>query len=176
LYDPADSLFFRDSRYFHQKEPNGRKMFWSRGNGWVMGGMVRVLDNMPEDFAHRGRMIALFRQMAARIAGLQLPDGCWRTSLLDPQRYPGKETSGTAFYCYALAWGVNHGILERRRYLPVVRAAWAALVNAVQADGKLGFVQQIGDQPGATDANTTEAYAVGGFLLAGSEVMAIEGR
>jgi unsaturated rhamnogalacturonyl hydrolase len=171
LYDPADSLFFRDSRYFHQQEPNGQKMFWSRGNGWVMAGMVRLLDRMPQDFAHRGRMIALYRQMAARIAGLQQSDGGWRTSLLDQGRYPNKETSGTAFYCFALAWGVHHGILDRKSYWPVVLRAWEALKNAVQPDGRLGFVQQIGDQPGAADANSTEAYAVGGFLLAGSEML-----
>ncbi|HEY4337458.1 MAG TPA: glycoside hydrolase family 88 protein, partial [Puia sp.] len=115
-------------------------------------------------------------QMAARIAGLQQPDGGWRTSLLDPGRYPNKETSGTAFYCFALAWGVHHGVLDRGRYWPVVRKAWAALAEAVQPDGRLGFVQQIGDQPGAADASSTEAYGVGGFLLAGAEILAVEGR
>jgi unsaturated rhamnogalacturonyl hydrolase len=171
LYDPADSLFFRDSRFFDKKEANGRKVFWSRGNGWVLAGLARLLAQTPKGFAGRDRLVATFRQMAARIAGLQQPDGGWRTSLLDPGRYPGKETSGTAFYCFALAWGVHHGVLERERYRPVVRAAWKALVSAVQADGRLGYVQQIGDQPGTTDANSTEAYGIGGFLLAGAEIL-----
>jgi len=174
LYSPADSLFFRDSRYFQQREPNGRKMFWSRGNGWVLAGLARTLEAMPADFRGRQRLVGLFQQMAARIAGLQQPDGGWRTSLLDPGRYPNKETSGTAFYCFALAWGVHHGVLNRERYWPVVRKSWAALVSAIQPDGKLGFVQQIGDQPGAADANSTEAYGVGGFLLAGAEILAVE--
>ncbi|HXB09819.1 MAG TPA: glycoside hydrolase family 88 protein [Puia sp.] len=176
LFDTTESLFFRDSRYFHQTEPNGQKMFWSRGNGWVMAGLARFLDHAPADFADREKLIGLFRTMAARIAGLQQPDGTWRTSLLDPVRYPNKETSGTAFFCYALAWGVHHGILDRKSYWPVVLRAWEALESAVQPNGKLGFVQQIGDQPGAADANSTEAYGVGGFLLAGSEVLAIERR
>jgi rhamnogalacturonyl hydrolase YesR len=190
LYSPEDSLFFRDSRYFGQREPNGRKMFWSRGNGWVLAGLARLLEAMPGDYGARERLVeatpadlrgrerlvALFRQMSARIAGLQQPDGGWRTSLLDPGRYPNKETSGTAFYCFALAWGVHHGILDRARYWPVVQRAWRALVAAVQADGRLGYVQQIGDQPGAADAGSTEAYGVGGFLLAGAEILAVEGR
>jgi unsaturated rhamnogalacturonyl hydrolase len=175
LYSPADSLFFRDSRYFQQREPNGRKMFWSRGNGWVLAGLVRVLDVMPADYPGRGRFLALFRQMAARIRELQQPDGSWRTSLLDPSRYPNPEMSGTAFYCYALAWGVNHGVLNSVTYRPAVSAAWTALKRAVQPDGRLGFVQQIGDQPGSADANSTEAYGVGGFLLAGSQIFALEG-
>jgi rhamnogalacturonyl hydrolase YesR len=206
LYSPADSLFFRDSRYFGQREPNGRKMFWSRGNGWVLAGLARLLDAMPADDGGRERrdtspaddgrpeperlgakqaddggrgrkrLLALYRQMAARIAGLQQPDGGWRTSLLDPERYPNKETSGTAFYCFALAWGVHHGILDRGRYWPAVQRAWTALVAAVQPDGRLGYVQQIGDQPGAADAASTEAYGVGGFLLAGAEILAAERR
>lgn len=172
LYSPADSLFFRDSRYFQQREPNGRKMFWSRGNGWVLAGLVRVLAAMPKDYQGRERFLGLYRQMAARIRELQQADGGWRTSLLDPERYPNKETSGTAFYCYGLAWGVHHGVLDAS-YRPAVMAAWKALRDAVQPDGRLGFVQQIGDQPGAADPNSMEAYGVGGFLLAGSEVLAL---
>ena len=121
-------------------------------------------------------MIRIYRQMAARISTLQQPDGSWRTSLLDPVHYPALETSGTAFYCYALAWGVNHGVLDRKSYLPVVRRAWEALKNAVQLDGMLGFVQAIGEAPGTTSENSTEAYGTGGFLLAGSEMLTIEQR
>src|SRR5262249_44474645 len=109
----------------------------------------------------------------ARIRELQQADGSWRTSLLDAGRYPNKETSGTAFYCYALAWGVHHGVLDDG-YRPAVMAAWKALKEAGQPDGRLRFLQQIGDQPGSADANSTEAYGIGGFLLAGSEVLALE--
>lgn len=175
LYDPASSLFYRDGRFFDKKESNGQKVFWSRGNGWVLAGLARILAQMPAGFTGRDRLVTVFRQMAARIAGLQQPDGGWRTSLLDPGQYPAKETSGTAFYCFALAWGVHHGILDPERYRPVVRAAWRSLVNTVQSDGRLGWVQQIGDQPGTADANSTEAYGVGGFLLAGAEIFEMGG-
>jgi rhamnogalacturonyl hydrolase YesR len=114
--------------------------------------------------------------MATRLIALQQPDGTWRTSLLDPDQYPGKETSGTGLYCYALAWGVNHGLLSRKAGLPAIRRAWDALRAAVQPDGKLGFVQAIGDQPGSSNENSTEAYGTGAFLLAGSEILAIENR
>ena len=174
LYDPVERLFFRDSRYFHKQEANGQKMFWSRGNGWVMAGLVRMLAKMPERYPGRSKMIRIYTQMAARISTLQQPDGSWRTSLLDPAHYPALETSGTAFYCYALAWGINHGVLDRNSYLPVVRKAWAVLKNAVHPDGMLGFVQAIGEEPGATSESSTEAYGTGGFLLAGSEMLAIE--
>lgn len=174
LFDKDEALYYRDSRYFDKRETNGAKMFWSRGNGWVMGGLVRMLSNMPENYPDRKRFIQLYRSMAKKIADLQQPDGTWHTSLLDPASYPVEETSGTGLYCYALAWGIHHKILAERRFLPVVMKSWTALVNAVQPDGRLGYVQKIGAQPGDADAQSTEAYGVGALLLAGSEVMYLE--
>jgi rhamnogalacturonyl hydrolase YesR len=171
LYDSTEHLYTRDSRYFNFKEPNGKKMFWSRGNGWVLAGLVRMLDNMPVDYPDRPRFIDLYKNMSEKIASLQTVDGSWHVSLLDPASYPAKETSGTAFYCYALAYGVNQGLLSYEKYDPVIEKAWVALVSSVHSDGKLGNVQQIGDKPESVDDNSTEVYGVGGFLLAGSEMI-----
>ncbi len=170
LYDKDEHLYFRDSRYFDQREPNGKKVFWSRGNGWVLAGLARVLQDMPEDYADRPRYLALYKQMAAKVASLQGEDGYWRASLLDPVSLPNPETSGTGFFTYALAWGVNRGLLDRAAFEPVVRRGWAAMVGAMHGDGMLGWVQRIGDKPGATSRETTEVYGVGALLLAGSEV------
>jgi unsaturated rhamnogalacturonyl hydrolase len=169
LFDKNENLYYRDSRFFTQREANGKKVFWSRGNGWVMGGLVRVLDNMPADYPDRKKFIYLYTKMAAKIASLQDPDGTWHAALLDPESYPVKEASGTGFYCYALAYGINHGLLSDK-YRPVVEKAWKALEGCVQPDGKLGYVQQIGEKPEKVTADDTEVYGVGAFLLAGSEV------
>jgi rhamnogalacturonyl hydrolase YesR len=171
LYDPEEHLYFRDGSFLHKKEKNGKKVFWSRGNGWVMGGLVRVIQNMPKDYYDRGRWIKLYQDMAAKIATLQQPDGTWHASLLDPEAYPSKETSGTTFYCYALAWGINHGLLQEKRYAPVVWKAWKALLGCLHPNGKLGYVQYIAGSPGKVSYDDTEVYAVGAFLLAGSEVI-----
>jgi rhamnogalacturonyl hydrolase YesR len=164
LYDKNEHLYYRDSRFF------GKKIFWSRGNGWVIAGLARVLMEMPSDYPDRPRYLALFREMASRVIALQSSDGYWRSNLLDPDSLPLPETSGTAFYVYALAWGVNEGLLDRTAYEPSIRRGWSALVRAVHPNGMLGFVQRIGDQPGETSASGTEIYGVGAFLLAGSEV------
>jgi rhamnogalacturonyl hydrolase YesR len=170
LYDGEEHLFFRDSTYFKKTEANGKKVFWSRGNGWVMGGLVRVLQYLPTNHPDRPRFEQLFKNMAAKILTCQQPDGLWRSSLLDPGNYPLKETSGSGFYTYALAWGVNQGLLDRAIFEPAVRKAWAALVDCVDADGKLTHVQPIGADPKSFAENATECYGVGAFLLAGSEV------
>jgi rhamnogalacturonyl hydrolase YesR len=175
MYDTQERLFYRDSRFFDQREPNGQKVFWSRGNGWVLAGLARVLQYLPPDYGGRKRYVALFQDMAARIAQLQGPDGYWRASLLDPASRPLPETSGTGFFTYALAWGINEGLLGRE-YEPTVRRGWSALVRAVQPNGKLGYVQQVGDRPGNTSPEQTEIYGNGAFLLAGSEVLRLAKR
>ena len=170
LYDPREHLYYRDSRFF------GTGTFWSRGNGWVLAGLARVLQYVPADYAERPRYVALFREMAPRIASLQQKDGYWRSNLLQPEALPLPETSGTAFYVYALAWGVNEGLLDRAQYEPVIRNGWAALVRAVHPNGMLGWVQRIGDQPGDTSADGTEIYGAGALLLAGSEIYRLAGN
>jgi unsaturated rhamnogalacturonyl hydrolase len=171
LYDREEHLFYRDSRFFEQRERNGRKVFWSRGNGWVLAGLALMLQDMPEHYPDRPRYVTLFKEMAQAVAALQSPDGYWRASMLAPDSRPNPETSGTGFFIYGLAWGINQGILSRETYEPTVRRGWEALVKAVRADGMLGWVQPVGFEPGATTADTTEVYGTGALLLAGSEIL-----
>ncbi len=171
LYDAKEHLYYRDSRYFEKREANGAKVFWSRGNGWVMAGLARVLAHMPEDRPLRARYEEQFREMAARILSLQQPDGSWHASLLDPASYPNPEMSGTGFFCFALAWGCNAGLLPRESYLPGVHRAWRALCRAVDANGRLGWVQPIGADPRRVRPFDTEIYGAGALLLAGRELL-----
>jgi rhamnogalacturonyl hydrolase YesR len=173
LYDPAEHLYFRDSRYFTQRQGNGEKIFWARGNGWVMGALAKVLDVMPKDYPSRGKYIAQYREMADRIASIQGKDGLWRSGLLDPGAYDLPEVSGSAFFTYSLAWGINHGILDRARFEPVVERAWAGMIAHIYADGRLGSIQPIDGQPGKFKPSASYVYGVGGFLMAASEVDAL---
>ena len=170
LYDKDEHLFYRDSTCFDKREANGKKIFWSRGNGWVMAGLVRTLQYLPMNHPDRTRFEALFKEMAEKILTLQQPDGLWRSSLLDPDSFPAKETSGSGFFIYALAWGVNQGLLDRTKFEPAVRKAWSALVGCVDTDGKLTHVQPVGSDPKKFAEDSTAPYGVGAFLLAGSEV------
>jgi rhamnogalacturonyl hydrolase YesR len=170
LYDKDEHLYFRDSRYFAQREANGKKIFWSRGNGWVMGGIARILEMMPANYPSRARYETQFKEMAEKIASLQQPDGLWHASLLDPDSYPLKETSGSGFYVFALAWGINHGLLDRAKYEPAVRRGWFALEGCVTPDGRLGYVQQVGADPKSFKPEDYEVYGAGAFLLAGKEM------
>ena len=170
LYDPEEHLYFRDASYLHKTETNGKKIFWSRGNGWVMAGLARVLEVMPEDYPARQKYVDQYRQMAEKVVSLQGSDGLWRPGLLDADAYPLPEVSGSAFFVYSLAWGIDHGLLDRGKYLPVVQKGWAGLVSHIYEDGRLGCIQPIGAAPGAFRPSSSYVYGVGAFLLAGSEM------
>lgn len=181
LYNKEEHLFARDASYLlnrqgeGKREKNGKLVFWSRGNGWVMGGLVRLLEELPAGYPNRNFYLAIYREMAEKIISLQQADGLWRASLLDPAAYPGGEGSGSGFYCYALAWGVNKGILNKKKYLPAVRKAWQGLNTLVSEEGRVGWVQPIGADPQKNfSAESWEVYGAGAFLLAGSEVIKLK--
>ncbi len=146
-------------------------MFWSRGNGWVLGGIVRILEYLPENDPRRPQYVELFKTMAAVIARCQGADGLWRPNLGDVAEFDVPETSGTGFFCYGLAWGINHGLVDRATYEPVVQKAWGGLVKCVRADGKVQWGQLVGDRPARVKQEHTHEYVAGTFLLAGSEVL-----
>ncbi|MGI9392585.1 MAG: glycoside hydrolase family 88/105 protein [Parvibaculales bacterium] len=176
LYDKSEGLYYRDSRYFNEREPNGRKVFWSRGNGWVFGGIARILEHLPADHPSRAAYVQIFQQMAKSLAKVQQRDGFWRASLLDPNKYTNPETSGTGFFVFGFAWGINNGVLDRDEYMKTVQKGWSALVSAVHKNGKLGWVQPIGKDPKSANADGSELYGPGSFLLAGAELYRLTSR
>ncbi|HTZ56755.1 MAG TPA: glycoside hydrolase family 88 protein [Acidobacteriaceae bacterium] len=170
LYSPANHLYFRDASYLDKHQANGKSIFWSRGNGWVFAALARVLQEMPADYPSRPRYVAQFKEMAEELATLQGADGLWRPGLLDPAAYPLPEVSGSAFFTFGFAWGINHGVLERAKYQPIVEKAWSGLLSHIYQDGRLGCIQPIGAAPGDYQAATSYVFGTGAFLLAGSEV------
>lgn len=178
LFNKEEHLFARDLNYVikadgsGRREANGERIFWGRGNGWVMGGLVRILKELPANYPGRPFYVNLFKEMAARLLSLQQPDGLWRASLLDPASYPGGEVSGSGFFCYAMAWGINNKLLDKKIYFPAVEKAWVSLAACVNEEGRIGWVQPIGGDPRRNfSADSWEVYGTGAFLLAASEVI-----
>jgi rhamnogalacturonyl hydrolase YesR len=171
LYDPQRHLYYRDVTWLHRTNPRGEPVFWSRGNGWVMGGLVRTLEFLPGNDRDRSRYEAQLKEMAAAVAALQDgKSGLWHADLMDAQDYPQPEVSGSALIAFGLAWGVNHGLLDRTTYLPVIARAWKGLVAQIYADGRLGNIQQTGAAPAHYLPSSSYTYGVGGFLLAAEQV------
>jgi len=178
FYNPKDNLWWRDKDFLPPyKEPNGQDCYWSRGNGWIVAALVRVLEILPNDDIHRDEYKKTYLEMMKALLSLQRKDGFWNASLHDQNNFGGKEVSGTSLFVYGMAWGVNNGLLSAKKYTPVIGKAWNAIVkDAVQPNGGLGFVQGTGKQPSDGQPVTYDSkpdfedYGLGCFLLAGSEV------
>lgn len=176
LYNTNEHLWYRDESFDPPYyTPGGEDSYWSRGNGWVIAAHVRVLQQLPVDHPNRAEYIETFQQMAAALLPRQREDGFWNVSLDDPADFGGPETSGTSFFTYSLAWGINNGLLDSLTYAPAVIKAWNGLTNiAVQPTGFLGYVQGVGTNPSSSQpvtVGTTADFGVGAFLLAGTEVL-----
>ena len=171
LFDKDAGLYYRDASYIGKRTANGGKILWSRGNGWVFAGIAHVLDYLPQDDPQRPRYVELMKTMAAALAKVQGRDGLWRPNLGDPAELPMPESSGTGFFCFGLAWGINHGVLDRATYLPIAKKAWAGLCRSVSPEGKILWGQQVDAAPHAVKQESTHEYVTGTFLLAGSEML-----
>lgn len=170
LLDEEDDLYYRDPGYIGSKTENDEKILWSRGSGWVFGAFPRLLRYLPKEDPYYDKYVDLYQRMAMSLAARQLDDGYWRANLADPLHYTMPETSGTAFFIAGLAWGVREGLLDQETYLPVVIRGWKALVDAVQPNGKLGWVQPVGAAPAASSYYLTHEYATGLFLSSAGQV------
>jgi len=175
MYDREAKLYYRDAKYVYpkHKSSNNGKDFWARGDGWVFAGLAKVLQDLPKNDPFRKKYVKIYMDMASAIKHSQQKEGYWTRSMLDPQHAPGPETSGTAFFTYGLLWGINNGILKEKKFFPAAKSGWNYLSQiAFQNDGRVGFVQPIGEKaiPGQiVDANSTANFGVGAFLLAGCE-------
>ncbi len=172
LYSNADSLYYRDDRYFETRSERGTKVFWGRGNGWVIAGLARILTLLPQDYPNRKKFEKQYSEMAHKLLSVQGEDGLWRVSLLDPEFINIGESSGSAFAIFALAWGVNNGLIDIK-FKPKIEKAWLALCGNVNEEGRLGNVQQVAGDPYPFQEDQWQVYATGAILLAGREMISL---
>lgn len=177
LRDPQTGLFFRDHRYIPDgkggelREENGEHVFWSRGQGWVLAAIPRLMAHWPHGDARAKKYIDLFVELANTIMPYQQEDGFWRTSLLNPKAFPAPESSATALFCYGLAWGVDQGLLDKAKTLPVIEKAWIALESCIHENGMMGWVQLPAFNPRDVEFDHNIDYGAGVFLLAGTQML-----
>ncbi len=177
LFNEADGLWWRDADFVPPyKEKDGNQCYWSRGNGWVLAALVRVIDQMkPKGKAYK-ELKKDFIMMCDALAKCQREDGFWNVSLASPATFGGKETSGTALFLYGISWGLRKGYLKEKTFRPVADKAWKAMATeALHKDGFLGYVQGTGKEPKDGQPVTYnkvpdfEDFGLGCFLLGAVE-------
>ena len=178
LYDDEDNLFYRDFRFRQEatllkKTGNSekyKKTIWSRGNGWAIAGIVRILKYLPKDHPSYEKYVMVFKNLAKSLKDCQSEEGFWYPNLADPNDVHLKETSGTSFFIYGLAYGVNNGILDKDEFTPVIKKGWKSVCDEISDEGKVQWGQRVGDRPVNLSKDDSHEYVSGTFLLAASEV------
>ncbi len=110
-------------------------VFWGRGNGWVAAAMIEVLRSLPADHPLRATILARFDLMMRTLLRYQSDNGMWRQVVDYP--YAWAESSATAMFAYAMAAGINEGLLPADDFLVPVHDAWRALQAHVDRDANL---------------------------------------
>jgi len=110
-------------------------IYWGRGNGWYAAGMAQLLTSLPADNPDRPHILRSYRLMMESLIDYQDASGMWKQILNEPSSW--NESSGTAMICYAMATGVKYQWLEQKRYTPMFRKAWLALVDQMNPNGDL---------------------------------------
>lgn len=165
IYDVKNSLWWRDSRWV------GTTTHWSRGNGWIVLSLTNTIAALPATDPHRAHYIGLLQAMFAKLRTVQQPGGYWTAGPDRPADFPAPESTGTSFFTYGMAKGIQAGYLDAATYLPVVQKAWGWLhTTALRSNGVVGYVQGPSSQPSQhqpISPTATTNYGVGAFLLAG---------
>jgi unsaturated rhamnogalacturonyl hydrolase len=172
LFNMQYNLWWRDGTVLNAKTSNGSPVFWSGCNAWAIAGLARVLQDLPSDYKDRAYFVQQFKDVcdAIRKAPALGSDGLWRTSLLDYNQYPEKESIASAFFGFAFAWGVNNGLLDRTTYEPYIRKTWSALVANIGSNGMLQWCQTVASGPGDVGQNFSAAEGEGAFCLMAEEL------
>lgn len=123
---------------------------WGRGNGWSAVGMAEVLKTLPKSDKLYPELLHFYIKMMDALVENQDMNGMWHQLVDKQDSWP--ETSCTAMFGYALAVGVNKGILSNEKYKIAVQNAWRGLSRYINPDGTVREVCV------GTGQNTDEAY------------------
>jgi unsaturated rhamnogalacturonyl hydrolase len=134
LFDEDDGLFHH---FWIERRKRRNGVFWGRGQGWAMLGIVHVLEHLPHDDPAWPILLSVFQRHSGALAAAQDPSGHWHTVITDSSSYT--ESSIAAFVVDGLSRGLHQGWLDPS-YRAVIERAVAALLPQVAGDGKLDGV------------------------------------
>ncbi|CAN5483748.1 rhamnogalacturonyl hydrolase YesR [soil metagenome] len=141
LFSQIDLLFDEEVSLFHHfwieriRQPN--RVFWGRGNGWALLGLVHTLGYLQKGGGNYPRILETLRRLAEAMARLQDSSGHWHTVLDDPGSY--LETSIAAFVVDGFSVALRHGWIEPS-HQAVVDRALEAVLKSMHPDGLLDGV------------------------------------
>ena len=186
FFDCEDGLWYRDGKYIWgngnpaSTSPNGKKVYWSRGNTWVYVSLAQRLEYMDKNDKAYQTYLNDYLMMSNGLLKAQRPDGTWGANLGDIKDNEGKEMTGTGGFLYGLCLGIEYGLLDYDTYFPIVDKCYRTIVrDCIYPSGLLGYCQPVGEGPWgypggeANHTTSTNAFGVGLVLMGLSRFMRI---
>lgn len=175
LYDKSSCLYAHC--YYSGVGPG--PAFWSRANGWSIMAQTELLAYLPKNHPAHSILLKIYKQQIAGFAKYQAASGLWHQLLDKEDSY--LETSSSAMFAYAIAFGINNGWLDEV-YTDLAISAWNGIKTMVTPEGKvLNICQGTGTSTSLKfyyDRLTpiNDIHGLGPVLLAGIEVMKLKKR
>lgn len=134
LQDPQDKLFYHCYWTRQQHTYPKKKIYWGRGNGWVIAGLPLAIEHFPADSQERLEAIRILRETSDALLPYQRADGFYETVF----NRPGKtyiESSATALIASGWMQGVAEGYLDDKYLEPGCKAFRAVVESLEMKDG-----------------------------------------
>jgi unsaturated rhamnogalacturonyl hydrolase len=121
LQDKDDKLWYHSYWIRLKSHYPVSKLYWGRGNGWVMCALPMILDHIGPDHPEHQKIRGILQDTAQALLKYQREDGTFATVL----NMPGKtyrELSATALIAAGLLHGVRCGYLDKCCLQPGIKA------------------------------------------------------
>ncbi len=110
---------------------------WSRGQGWMLRGMISTYIFLPEYSFHRERLTPLIKDFVDTLIQYQDSNGMWHQLVHLPFKDSYEETSGTAFIAYYLTLALDLGVLKGKKYCNALEKAFKGLHQQISSEGDI---------------------------------------
>jgi unsaturated rhamnogalacturonyl hydrolase len=140
MLDKEEKLWYHSYWFKCDSHYPRNKIFWARGNGWVVSALPKILDNIG-DRIERNEILDILRDTSEGVLRYQREDGAFDTVLEKPGR-TYRELSATALIADGWLHTVRKGYLPERYLQPALKA-YKAVDDAIIFNEKGVFMPEI---------------------------------
>ena len=126
---------------------------WSRGQGWLIRGMVSSLEYLPENSDYEKKIKSILVDFADALIKKQDENGMWRTLPCKDLNESFPEVSGTALIAYNIARAYSEGYLTKMKYKKAAQKAVEGIKRFIYPDGSIDNIS-----PGPGPLRSVDEY------------------
>lgn len=139
LFDEEENLFYHSYWTKFKTHYPRKKLFWGRGNGWVMASIPLFIENFA-DGEDKEITIELFKKLSASLIKYQREDGYFETVFNKVGR-TYTESSATMLIASGWFYGYRKGWLGKEYYQAAIKAFNAVVDDFELKDGLISMTK-----------------------------------